>query len=408
METLNHRPFGATEKLFWLLDQTSPVHFVIAAEVSGHINPFELREALAQIQRRHPLLASRIVANGFENPYVESVPNTPIPLRIIDKTSRDTLSAEMARELATPFDWTQAPLIRCALLHDSLRSVLLFTLHHTISDGISMTLVIRDLLRALTGQKVAPLTLSLSIDQLLNLEPLPTTTPTSAVHWGEHPLSRREESEPHVTLANLPVALSASVIAKAKAERTTVQGALYAAAVLGARLVSDSWHTATLKVIIPISIRDAINAQEGSGLYITSKALLAEYTDELDFWKLARFAKKELTDVKDLETIKKNALAAQSRLFSGTAVQALSEALQKGVARQLMITNLGRVSYEPSFGKHRLEHIWGPLALSGTPDEITIGVTTVNDILCLSTATRAGSFPFLAVMINQLEAACNP
>src|SRR5215470_5607446 len=53
----NIRPLGSTEHLFWLLDQGSPMHFSLAAQIEGHATVGEWRAALDHVQRRHPFFS---------------------------------------------------------------------------------------------------------------------------------------------------------------------------------------------------------------------------------------------------------------------------------------------------------------------------------------------------------------
>jgi hypothetical protein len=60
------RPLGSFEHLFWLIDQSHPVHFAVTAEVEGDISPRDWRQALNRVQDRHPLLNVSIEgANGL-------------------------------------------------------------------------------------------------------------------------------------------------------------------------------------------------------------------------------------------------------------------------------------------------------------------------------------------------------
>jgi hypothetical protein len=60
------RPLGSFEHLFWLIDQSHPVHFAVTAEVEGDISPRDWRQALDRVQDRHPLLNVSIEgANGL-------------------------------------------------------------------------------------------------------------------------------------------------------------------------------------------------------------------------------------------------------------------------------------------------------------------------------------------------------
>ncbi len=50
------REFSSIERMHWLMDQNHCNHFPMAAEISGHTTVAMWRNALNDLQRRHPLL----------------------------------------------------------------------------------------------------------------------------------------------------------------------------------------------------------------------------------------------------------------------------------------------------------------------------------------------------------------
>jgi NRPS condensation-like uncharacterized protein len=86
--------------------------------------------------------------------------NIPIPLRIVPEEDFAAWQVEMAKELATPIPLSGAPLARITLLRKSGRSTLILSMHHSIADGLSSAFVIRDILEALSGKPLRPLTLT--------------------------------------------------------------------------------------------------------------------------------------------------------------------------------------------------------------------------------------------------------
>src|SRR5262245_60838991 len=121
------RRLGATEKIFWLMDQTRSVHMVMAAELEGKVPVVRWEQALVVMQRRHPLLSVCIREEGPLQPAFYREEGQCIPLRIVkdDRPDRGTgrffctgsvLDRELEQELATSFDFSVAPLIRVVLI----------------------------------------------------------------------------------------------------------------------------------------------------------------------------------------------------------------------------------------------------------------------------------------------------
>ena len=73
------RPLGALEEFIWLLDQTRPAHFVMAAAVSGSTILSDWWRVLDFVQARHPLLSVRIARNQEDRPCFYQERTTSIP-----------------------------------------------------------------------------------------------------------------------------------------------------------------------------------------------------------------------------------------------------------------------------------------------------------------------------------------
>lgn len=164
------RPLGAFEEFLWLFDQTNPVHFALTAQVEGHTTISEWRRALDSLQKRHPFFSVYIEKNGSAVGNFRQDSSASIPLRVVqgaDVAKRWEIEVEL--ELAIPFDAGQAPLVRAVLLLEEEQAVCILVIHHSISDGRSVTFVIRDLLQALAGKPIDPLPVLSSVEDLLNL-----------------------------------------------------------------------------------------------------------------------------------------------------------------------------------------------------------------------------------------------
>ena len=108
------RPLDSLEHLSWLADQNRPVHFAVTAQVSGKTSVRDWREALARLKERHSLLSASIEGEPGAVPWFRQVNTAPIPLRVVHGDPQSRWEAEVAEELATPFDPRHAPLVRPA------------------------------------------------------------------------------------------------------------------------------------------------------------------------------------------------------------------------------------------------------------------------------------------------------
>jgi len=160
-------PLSHAQERLWFLDRLEPgltaYNVPFALELRGEApRPAVLRAALGEILRRHGALRTRFVAvdgEGFQ--IVEAPRPLPLPavdLRRLDPAAADRLAHRLAaREAERPFDLGASPLLRSTLLalpRDGAgtavetgaeeRHVLLLTLHHIVSDGWSMGVLLNE------------------------------------------------------------------------------------------------------------------------------------------------------------------------------------------------------------------------------------------------------------------------
>jgi amino acid adenylation domain-containing protein/non-ribosomal peptide synthase protein (TIGR01720 family) len=148
-------PLSFAQQGLWFLDQLepdSPAYNIPAAiRLSGKLDVKALERSLNEIIHRHEVLRTRFVAIEGR-PAQVIVPYLKLALVVIElshlpdrQRGEDALhlAAEDARQ---PFDLTQAPLLRASLLRLSeCEHVLLFTLHHIITDEWSMAVLMREM-----------------------------------------------------------------------------------------------------------------------------------------------------------------------------------------------------------------------------------------------------------------------
>jgi hypothetical protein len=176
------RPLGTMERSLWLFDHTHPTHFALAAEIEGPTTLAAWRSALDAVQLRHPFFSVCIEEDEKGSLSFRRVAGTQIPLRVVStKNATSRWEREIERELATRFDARQAPLIRAVLLRQPDKSILIFSAHHSIGDGLSMSFAIRDVLRALSGERLESLPALACMEQLFGLPP---TQPAGRVLHG--------------------------------------------------------------------------------------------------------------------------------------------------------------------------------------------------------------------------------
>ncbi|MEO7417195.1 MAG: condensation domain-containing protein, partial [Thermoanaerobaculia bacterium] len=156
-------PLSFSQERLWFLDQLDPggaaYNIAAAVELAGPLDVAALGGALAEVARRHEALRTTFPSHGGE-PYQAIAPAGPLPLPVIDLEAAQ--AASFARnEAFEPFDLVAGPLLRTTLLKlGPERHVLLLTMHHIVSDGWSMEILLRELValyEAFTAGRPSPL-----------------------------------------------------------------------------------------------------------------------------------------------------------------------------------------------------------------------------------------------------------
>ncbi|MFK0730724.1 MAG: condensation domain-containing protein, partial [Gloeotrichia echinulata HAB0833] len=148
-------PLSWAQERLWFLNQlegaSATYNIPATVSITGNLDINALEQALSEIVHRHEILRTSIqTVNGRPIQIVH--PEVTINIKLVDlqqllNPQRETfLEQQIQLEAIAPFNLENAPLIRCSLLQLSTREyVLLLTMHHIVSDGWSMGVLISEL-----------------------------------------------------------------------------------------------------------------------------------------------------------------------------------------------------------------------------------------------------------------------
>ncbi|MHA7629651.1 non-ribosomal peptide synthase/polyketide synthase [Corallococcus sp. M7] len=149
------RPVSFAQQRLWLLDQLQPgdasYNLPAALQLSGHLDVESLRRAFESLVHRHEAL--RTTFHAYQDQPIQSV-HAPggwtLPLVDLSSLPEDERRQEARRlaneEARQPFDLATGPLLRSTLVRMGGDShVLLLTMHHIVSDGWSMGVLVREM-----------------------------------------------------------------------------------------------------------------------------------------------------------------------------------------------------------------------------------------------------------------------
>jgi amino acid adenylation domain-containing protein len=147
-------PLSFAQQRLWFLDRLTPGQplYNIASTVvlDGPLDGASLRRALQQVVDRHePLRTTFAVAAGVPVQTVASRLEAPLlaaDLTVLGDPGHPAVVEACGQLLELPFDLATGPLLRAGLLRLAPeRHVLLLVVHHIVSDGWSMNLLVDDL-----------------------------------------------------------------------------------------------------------------------------------------------------------------------------------------------------------------------------------------------------------------------
>ncbi|HXQ72674.1 MAG TPA: amino acid adenylation domain-containing protein [Pyrinomonadaceae bacterium] len=148
-------PLSFAQQRLWFLDQLEPnsafYNIPAAVRVSGQLNLPALERTFTEIVRRHEALRTRFVTVDGEARQIISQP-APVAIHVTDLTEMDPAlrDAEAIRlgkaEAARTFDLHAGDLLRAKVLRVTAEEhIVLLTMHHIISDGWSMNVLIKEI-----------------------------------------------------------------------------------------------------------------------------------------------------------------------------------------------------------------------------------------------------------------------
>ncbi len=150
-----YHPLSLEQRRLWIIDQVEPgnssYNLPFASRIKGPLNIKALREALNEIVQRHHTL--RTVFKVVDGEPVQIVtPDLKFPFTVVDLRDfpplEQTACAERLVEAAAfrPFNLEECPAARAQLVClEADEYVLMFTMHHIISDGWSMGILANEL-----------------------------------------------------------------------------------------------------------------------------------------------------------------------------------------------------------------------------------------------------------------------
>ncbi len=225
-------PLSFAQERLWFIDRLQPgltaYNIPQALLIAGAVSPAVFAAVLGEVVRRHEALRTTFrEADGRPVQVIAPAGGWALPL--VDLSAlpagiRDAQARRLAQEEAErPFDLERGPLLRAALLRLApAKHALLLDMHHIVSDGWSMGVLVRE---------ITALHAAFAAGAPSPLPELPVQYADFAVWqrgWLRGEVLARQTAYWRQALAGAPVSLELPADRPLPAERTHVGGRLYA------------------------------------------------------------------------------------------------------------------------------------------------------------------------------------
>jgi amino acid adenylation domain-containing protein len=158
VEKREYYPLSSAQSRFYILQQVTPrstaYNMAAAYLVEGPVDREKFNEALRTLIRRHEVL--RTSFHSVQGRPVQRVADqVAFDIQYSERSESEVRSREARFDFIRPFDLSTAPLLRLVLVKMSARQhILMFDMHHIITDGTSMSIFLHEFMTLYGGGKL--------------------------------------------------------------------------------------------------------------------------------------------------------------------------------------------------------------------------------------------------------------
>ncbi|MGO4953467.1 amino acid adenylation domain-containing protein [Paenibacillus sp. DRB1-1] len=152
-------PLSSAQKRMYVLSQTKggelSYNMPGALYMEGNIDVSQLEQAFCTLIQRHESL--RTSFEMFEGKPVQRI-HEQVNFKVEQYQMSEVEVEQAINQFVRSFVLQEAPLLRVSVIHVGLeRSILLFDMHHIISDGVSINIIIQEFIQLYKGEELVPL-----------------------------------------------------------------------------------------------------------------------------------------------------------------------------------------------------------------------------------------------------------
>jgi acyl transferase domain-containing protein len=137
------------------ISKNDPYNMVNVLKVKGMLDRHKFESIFNEVINRHESLRTRLfVEDGeFKQEILEHV---DFKIDVVKKDIQENIE-DLIEKLVTPFDLSEAPLFKVILINEAdNEGTLIFNFHHSIADGISMNIFVKEFMQLYANERLLP------------------------------------------------------------------------------------------------------------------------------------------------------------------------------------------------------------------------------------------------------------
>jgi NRPS condensation-like uncharacterized protein len=355
------------------VEAKAAVNCVFTAKIRGTIQEKNLRMALSEIQRKHPLLRVVIREDEHGKPYFVSDTQIPaIPISIIERFSDDDWITTSEAEWDNRFDVKKGPLARVVWLKSDNVSELLLVCAHCICDGTSMLTIMREMLLLMDLQDT-PMEPYESFESIKALIPehilsnrkmkLKAWFVSKIAGWVLAMKTKKTQFTPgksYLLHWKMDEEMATALTNQAKQEKTALHATFSVSFVQALQEVKGDQTKS--QVIYPVDIRRYIPEIKNDHLFAFApiEELPVDKDATTDFWTKTRKLRNDLAGRIDVMNI--HELLLMSEYFHPAVHRLMTYLKSSDGTHDVTLSNMGRLNIPDNFNTFTLETIYSPSA----------------------------------------------
>jgi len=420
-ERLDQEPFFKRELTFERICLSRPMNYVVMTfKVIGTITSVQLKQALSKLTQKHFFLKTKIVLDEDGIAYLISEYTPDFQISSLEIYDESGWMKEVEKYHMSLIEVFSGPLIRFCLIYFQNITYLVINSHHSISDGISLLNLGKDILKAISNEiesskgLIPPIIdekfIGKKFGTPINRFLLKIINRLWKWHNPRFRLTAEKLRELHSKYWemnsrckfyawDLNMSQTAEFTKRCKQEHVTVHSGLATALLLAQLKVMGDLKPYFRLFHMPINLRNKFNPPISEVLSFFALSIIISHKLSLNrsFWENARslhaLIRKHMASTKFWKLFTVNLFdpnLLDSIYFQryGLFHDKLSKILAQkmipdDMVASLALTNLGLVKFDSEIGHFKIDAVYGPSVYVDILEKI-FSVCTINGKMCFT------------------------